>query len=727
MFRGMKLRTKLMSIGVTLSVVPLLIVGVVMFRQNKQMQEVAMKESVAMAYDGLDNIARGVYAMCATQEEVIQQFVNSSLQVARRVMNDLGKVSFSADTTVSWEAVNQISKQAVTLALPKMLVGNTWLGQNADMKTPSPIVDEVRDLVGASCTIFQRMNESGDMLRVSTNVAKLDGTRAIGTYIPRAHPDGSQDPVIQTILSGQPYRGRAFVVNAWYVTAYEPIYDSQKNVVGMLFVGVPQESATGLRKAVMDIKVGKTGYVYILNATGESRGNYVVSAGGKRDGENIWEAKDADGTLFIQEICKKALALKPGEIAEQMYPWKNEGDAVARMKIARIMYFAPWDWVIGVGSYTDEFDEAGRLIEQYGQRGNLILAGLTAITLVLTLLIWFFVTRSVTNPINRVIEGLGQGSTQVSSASEQVASSSQAMAAGASEQASSLEETSASMEEMSSMVRQNAENANQANSLMNETQNTVAQGDHSMQQMLTAIEAIKRSADETAKIVKTIDEVAFQTNLLALNAAVEAARAGEAGKGFAVVAEEVRNLAQRSAEAAKTTAQLIEDSQKNAENGVRVTNDVARALESIRESAKKVGALVAEIASATGEQANGIDQVNSAIEQINTVTQSNAANAEEAAAAGEELSAQARELKDMVAALIALVGGSVLETSVREEVHSGTGGAMRPTPQFERRQLRAAAPATRAPAASPKPQKAPPRLVGPKQVIPLEGNDLDEF
>ncbi len=722
----MKLRTKLMSIGVTLSVVPLLIVGAVMYRQNGQMQAIAMEKSVVMAYDGLDNIARGVYAVCSTQEEVIQQSVNSSLQVARRVMNDLGQVSFSADDKVPWEAVNQLSKQAVTVTLPKLLVGDTWLGQNTDMKTSSPVVDEVRNLVGATCTIFQRMNETGDMLRVNTNVVKLDGARAIGTYIPRTHPDGSPDPVIQAVLSGQTYRGRAFVVNAWYITAYEPIFDSQKNVIGMLFVGVPQESATGLRKAIMDIVVGQTGYVYVLNATGETRGYYVVSAGGKRDNEDIWEAKDADGTPFIQEICKKALALKPGEIAEQIYPWKNEGDVVARMKIARIMYFAPWDWVIGVGSYTDEFDEAGRLIEQFGQRGNLILACLTAITLVLTLLIWFFVTRSIANPINRVIDGLSQGSTQVTSASEQVASSSQAMAAGASEQASSLEETSASMEEMSSMVRQNAENANQANSLMNETQNTVAQGDHSMQQMLTAIEAIKRSADETAKIVKTIDEVAFQTNLLALNAAVEAARAGEAGKGFAVVAEEVRNLAQRSADAAKTPAQLIEDSQKNAENGVRVTNDVARALESIRESAKKVGALVAEIASATGEQANGIDQVNSAIEQINTVTQSNAANAEEAAAAGEELSAQARELKDMIAALVALVGGNVLQMSAPEEIHAASGPAMRPAPQSERRRPRATAPAIHE-AAAPKAQKAPPRLVGPKQIIPLEENDLDEF
>jgi methyl-accepting chemotaxis protein len=170
-----------------------------------------------------------------------------------------------------------------------------------------------------------------------------------------------------------------------------------------------------------------------------------------------------------------------------------------------------------------------------------------------------------------------------------------------------------------------------------------------MKRMSASINKIKESSDQTAKIVKTIDEIAMQTNLLALNAAVEAARAGEAGRGFAVVAEEVRNLAQRSAEAAKNTANMIEESVKNAEEGVNISTEVSKSFDAIAGSAKKVNDLIAEIAAASQEQSQGIDQVNNAVAQMDKVTQQNAANSEESASAAEEMSSQAEELQSMIA------------------------------------------------------------------------------
>jgi len=273
-------------------------------------------------------------------------------------------------------------------------------------------------------------------------------------------------------------------------------------------------------------------------------------------------------------------------------------------------------------------------------------------------LLWFAIQYGVNKPIERIVTALLSGSDQVASAAGQVASTSQSLAQGASEQASSIEEISSSLEEMSSMTRQNADNSRAATGLMTETNRTVQAADKSATDMEAAMDSIKTASDQTSRIIKTIDEIAFQTNLLALNAAVEAARAGEAGKGFAVVAEEVRNLAMRSAEAAKNTSSLIEDTLTRVDSGVQVVDNLKSALTQVTGAASKVSALVEEIAAASGEQAQGIDQVNSSITQMDKVTQGNAAAAEEGAAAAEQLSGQAASLSGTIGNLVQLVNGA---------------------------------------------------------------------
>jgi len=378
------------------------------------------------------------------------------------------------------------------------------------------------------------------------------------------------------------------------------------------------------------------------------------------------------------------------------------------------------------------------LAEAQSTKRNVGVVGVIGIVLGAVLAV--VIARGIVVSLTKTIEGMATGSDQVASASGQVSSASQSLAQGASEQAAAIEETTSSLEEMASRTKQNAGNAQQAASLMGEAKGLVDKGQEAMGRLSETIDDIKKASDETAKIVKTIDEIAFQTNLLALNAAVEAARAGEAGKGFAVVAEEVRNLAQRAGEAARDTAELIQGSVQNAGQGVNVAEETADALRAITESSQKVDSLVAEIAAASNEQAQGIEQVTTAVTQMDSVTQQNAANAEESASASEELSAQAEELNRMVQDLRNLVGG----LAVRDESSPSQATAAAPPtmPAAPRSQPTAQQPAERMDMArEPVSAEAPdaPKLSGdngrgaadaepdPETAIPFDEPALERF
>jgi methyl-accepting chemotaxis protein len=262
------------------------------------------------------------------------------------------------------------------------------------------------------------------------------------------------------------------------------------------------------------------------------------------------------------------------------------------------------------------------------------------------------IKKSLNIAIENLEEGLAQilvSSEQVASAAVQISEGSQTMSQSASEQASSLEEASSSLQEMACMVTQNASNAKEAHDLAYATLISSNQGVNQMESLTDAMDRIRSSSDETAKIVKTIDEIAFQTNLLALNAAVEAARAGDAGKGFAVVAEEVRNLAMRSAKAAKTTSDMIEESVQNVQDGLVLNKQVLDSLREIQQEAGRVNEVMAEIAAASEQQSIGLEQMTDVMEQMNNLTQHNAANSEESASAAEELASQAEQMQGMVA------------------------------------------------------------------------------
>ena len=301
-------------------------------------------------------------------------------------------------------------------------------------------------------------------------------------------------------------------------------------------------------------------------------------------------------------------------------------------------------WLVAVGLDTAQVDAAAHRLRNFGL--VLTLAAALGVGVIVLL-----VARSVTRPINAIIADLNSGSEQTTAAAGQIANASVMLADQSSEQAAAVQETTASLETMSATVRQTTTAADSCQALMLESQDVVSRGLDSMGAMVEAIDNIKTSADQTARIVKTIDEIAFQTNLLALNAAVEAARAGEAGKGFAVVAEEVRGLAQRAAKASRETAELIEQSVSQANRGVQVTAGARASFQATADNATRVAGQVDGIASAARAQADGIGQIGAAMQQVDAATQGAAATAEEAASAAEELNAQSVQLHDVVGRL----------------------------------------------------------------------------
>jgi len=382
-----------------------------------------------------------------------------------------------------------------------------------------------------------------------------------------------------------------------------------------------------------EIKVGKTGYASVINREGMVMIHPKAEAVFKLDVSKLEEMKDLWALVQAQ---------KPG-LADYTYG--------GRKKIAAVSPVQVNGWAALSVMDLDEAVSGAHEI-----RNVLALTGVSLLVVSVGLTLLF--ARGIADPVARAAAEIHEAAAQVSSAASQVAASSQHLAEGASEQASSLEETAASMEEMSSMTKQNADNSQSADALMGFTRGAVEKAEASMQELVRSMDAISKASEETGKIIKTIDEIAFQTNLLALNAAVEAARAGEAGAGFAVVASEVRNLAMRAAESAKLTATLIESTASRVKEGSALVSKTTDAFAELNRNAEKVSGLVAEIAAASQEQTRGIDQVSSAITEMDKVVQQTAANAEESASASEELNAQAGQMQAVAETLMRIVTGS---------------------------------------------------------------------
>lgn len=486
------------------------------------------------------------------------------------------------------------------------------------------------------------------------------------------------------------YAGVNKVTNMLFMPVAAPIYSNTGKIVGVVSNTI---DIGFLDNLIKNERIGQTGYAFIVDKAG-----YFVAHPNK---ELVLTKSIADVASMGDVLSK----MTSGQSGVGNYVFENEKKTCGYAPVT----LSGWSVALSVAE--------SELLAPARHLRNIILS-IGIMFFVAAIIVYYFFARSISTAINKAVAALIESSDQIGSASTQVSSSSQQLAEGAGEQASSIEETSSSLEELASMTRQNADNAQQADSLVREAREIVNEVNTKLDQMTVAIKDIDKNSSETQKIIKTIDEIAFQTNLLALNAAVEAARAGEAGAGFAVVAEEVRNLAQRSAEAAKNTNDLIGNTVKSVKEGARLCGETNDAFKKNAEVASKTNELVSEIAAASQEQAQGIEQINNAISEMERVTQQNAANAEESAAASEEMNAQAEGLRSIVKELSDLVGG--------------TNGTMDHSQGFKKigsekkRQRYMTSTALSVPAKSTSSTKSG-KVVKPEDIIPLDEGNFQDF
>lgn len=625
----------IVGIGALSALLPVMVMVAQTFMTRRGIIRMADIEVVKMAEFNTSQIAKDVYGMCHLSWTSFSARNEQCRRIGMGTLRDLGEVSLGdgKDGVVKWRAVNQNDENAVIeLELPSFTFGGQPVRFNDDPGVRSDIVDDIGDATGVECSIFQRMNPAGDMLRVASTVTSKNGKRFIGTYIPAIDPDGQPNECVKRLLDGRHHGGLMDAGEHLFISNYEPLFDNQGKLIGAFGIGVKIDATDYLIDFIREMKVGDRGFVWCGIDRGGDGFTVKCHRGDGIEGESL-AGCDQETKRFFAEIAESARELKPGEVGFKEGDWRAADDAKAGKKYVAYTYFKPWNWVIAAVAYDSDFDQMrDAVFKKTGHMAKfLVLGGIALLIIVIigggmaaariakplrgvvkvanhiaegdvagakeaiagvetnkklirTIEVENILNalRSMTGNLTVLLGSVVRSGVEMGSSVTELAASARQLEAGASEQASSIHavrdnshDISRTSDDLDKAAREVAKVVDDAAAMAATGHDNLDKMRATMEQLVDATSSIAGKLavinDTTGKIssvVTTINRIMDQTNLLSLNAAIEAEKAGDQGQGFSVIAREISRLADMTAKATREIEDMVAEMRSSVSSGV---------------------------------------------------------------------------------------------------------------------------------------------------------------